>query len=478
MFRRTMVVLVATVLGLVVGVVPAGAAFVFGPWTVTSPPPLADAVPAPFAHMTDSDCLAEDECVMTGEYIANAGRAAFFNTITGSTSIESRAPLPPDAVLNSQRPVSLSAIDCVPGVGCVATGSYPIWNGHRRVLVETRGVTGGWTASTIPGVPDGGSVTAPLAVYVNLASVACNAERCVAGGYAAEPFPQIPLLYVRDNTISSAPWVQAVGVGAVAAGVTVIQNVACPPQGYCVATGSYVHDGVARSAILVQQADGWHAALTPQPPNTHGLFINALSCWAADNCAGLGFDYVSTDGSLSGLVAVTLIGGQLQPARQLVLPAGTGTQYTGATDLSCVPPGTCVGTGDFDFGPLGGTAGALLIERTTTGDWAANRAPLPAAAVPSYGDLYSVSCVSTDFCVAAGWWGTTVTGRRPLVEVRTTGAWEPRGLDLPIPRTALDLSYLDVVSCAGTRCAAAGQAVFRPYSPDVALVARSSSLTS
>jgi hypothetical protein len=478
MIRRMLIVLVVALLALSLGAVPANAAYVFGPWTVTSPPPLADATAAPSPVMTDASCLSEDECVMTGEYDAISGKSALFTTVTGSTTITTRAPLPPDAVLGQGRSVSLSAIDCVAGVGCVATGSYPIWNDHHRVLIESRGATGGWTASTIPDAPDGGEPGDAGIDYTNLSDVACNVDWCVASGYAEVPFPNIPLLYQRDNTEPNAPWVKSVGVGPVAAATQLIRQLACPPQGYCVATGTASIDGHDTGELLVQYADGWHATVTAPPSGASGAEPNGVSCWAPGNCTALMGDIVSPDLPLYGIAELSLIDGRLQPARQLTLPAGSGTAYeTGG--LSCVSPGVCAGFGWFDsYNTHPEISGALLIDRDGSGNWTVTKAPIPASSDPyAYDTLSAVSCASPQLCVAAGRWDKTATGNRPLVEVRTTGGWEALSLELPISGTVLWDAELDALACAGARCVAAGEAAFRPYHPDAALLARSTALT-
>ena len=235
------------------------------------------------------------------------------------------------------------------------------------------------------------------------------------------------------------------------------------PAGPLIAKETYHFRVVARN--VAGTAYGSDETLSTPPPEwfahlpqatEEAFWLSAISCVAEDDCVVLGnpdnFDY--------GLVW------RLQEGEWSALPdipeyeeAGGVTQ---PTDLSCTSVSFCVATGFYTTAPGGGaTINRPLIAMWDGTAWQPISTPMPTEAVSGAGRIEGVSCVSTDFCVAAGWFYAEYAGSssgllgKPLIERWDGEEWHYE--TFPNFPKGGSFGHLESVSCtSSSHCLAVG----------------------
>jgi hypothetical protein len=122
-----------------------------------------------------------------------------------------------------------------------------------------------------------------------------------------------------------------------------LSGVSCSDQTHCMTVGSYVSSGAGRT--LSEKWNGTNMTIVPSPPSGGSVEIefNAISCVSTKFCMAV------------------------------------GRQYKGGTDL-------------------------LLAEKWNGKKW--TQLPTPNLGLSAFDDLYGVSCKSSTWCMAVGWWTT------------------------------------------------------------------------
>jgi hypothetical protein len=132
-------------------------------------------------------------------------------------------------------------------------------------------------------------------------------------------------------------------------------------------------------------------------------------------------------------------------ATELPLPANatTGPGYepiVGA--LSCPAPGFCVATASY-FDAQSHIHG--VIETLSGGIWTARAEPVPATA--SYSYLGALSCPTVTYCVAVGWYATTLDAPMGLIETLSGGQWTPRRAPIPTNAPSISSVFFNAIAC-------------------------------
>jgi hypothetical protein len=114
--------------------------------------------------------------------------------------------------------------------------------------------------------------------------------------------------------------------------------------------------------------------------------------------------------------------------------------------VSCPATSFCMADGYYDD-PSGNQL--TLIEKWAGGKWTISTSPNPSpAASPALDSLWSVSCVSSKFCMAAGDYWNTSDVQQNLIEKWTGAKWLI--VKSPDTGTALENGLFAGVSCAST----------------------------
>jgi len=418
--------------GLLVGTVPAVAS-VHGakasPWTATTAPLPADAEADPLSVVISETCPAAGSCVAVGAYLdASGAQQGLIETLSGGVWTSALAPLPANAATNPE--AAITAVSCSAVGSCVAVGGYVAkkakkaqgsglvevlsggtWTPEQELLagftdVEFAALTcpavgscvavGGGTSSTSSGgvigtLSDGSWTltaaplppTAPTGAEGFLSSVTCPAVgACVAAGYEIALGATSVTEEGFTETLSAGQWTAtAASVASKKSSPTLslLQSVACPTAGSCLAGGIMADKShKAGEGLLETLANGnWSSVNVPLPPDANpglsGQFSD-VSCPAVGVCVAAS-DYVDTSGNQQALIE-TLNGGTWT-AIEAPLPADAGADPLAALGgVTCPSPGSCVAVGSYT-NATGAELG--LVDTLSDGTWTATEAPLPAS---------------------------------------------------------------------------------------------------
>ena len=345
------------------------------------------------------------------------------------------------------------------GATCTAVGPSILGAAGGRPTAAV-GKSGHWARTAIelpPGGVDGGRVP-PV-----LNAVACPHDgSCVAVGTFAS---RLGADYPMVATESGGTWHRAVGLALPAVSVVGgLQSIWCASPTACEAVG-YASSSAAtiRPTAYALAADGWSApTVLPAPRGATGdLLPLDVTCAAAGSCVAVGIA-TSATGVAGGSVVWREVAGRWRAPVRLAAVGGTFV----ASAVACPGASTCLAVGGIDHGASTWPATAAAAN----GTWSpATRLPTPRLSPRSpLGDLADVSCPSTTTCEAVGHFAASTSPAAAGVAGAVTwtgGAWSTVDFARAIPAGAErsnDASF-DAVACAtATVCVAVGGASVVP----------------
>jgi hypothetical protein len=408
-----------------------------GTWTATtaplsglSPPPATQAA----VSLDALACPASGSCIAVGRYTDSSGHTqGLIESLAAGTWTASTAPvagLSPSPGTDPQMNPSLLA--CPASGTCVAMGYYFDSSNHRQGLIES--LAGGtWTASTVPSTGLTPSAGSDPNVYPR--ALNCPASgTCFAVASYNSSASSTPGLLIN---LSSGTWTSAtapVSGLSPAAGTDpsmYLYAVACPASDTCVAGGEYTDTSMHIQGLIDTLSSGtWTATtapltgLNPAAGNNPGAVLNALACPASGSCVAVG-GYADSLGRERGLIE-SLAGGtwsaKTAPLTGTSPPASTNPNSP-LTIMSCSASGTCVAMGAYTDSSSHQQG---LIETLAAGIWTASSAPLtglsPSAAGSPNVFLYAVSCPAASTCVGLGTYNDSGGNVQGLIETQTATA--------------------------------------------------------
>jgi hypothetical protein len=333
----------------------------------------------------------------------------------------------------------LFAVSCVSSKHCVAVGyDETADGGDGGPMAETwNGRAWATTAVKLPAGTAGGA----------LFGVSCESEKsCIAVG---------DYFLKSDNTAAlTASWNGKTWTAAkppVPAGTTsaALSGVSCVTSADCVATGEYTRAN-GSSAGLAESWNGrrWADASVKLPAGGVDGDLDGVSCVTAKSCVAVG----SYDNAESDTVALAESwNGKTWTAAKPSGPAATTA--SALQGVSCASPADCVAIGWYVKG-AGGSVG--LAESWNGEKWA--EVALPKSG--GYGGLYSVSCVSSKYCLAVGDGGAPGASQgTPASDVWNGKSWSFKKVPVP-PKGGGNTatSMLQGAQCLSTTdCVAVGE---------------------
>jgi hypothetical protein len=475
-------------------------------------------------------CPVAGSCVAVGEGSSSTGGSGgVIATLSDGSWTMTAAALPPNVPTGAIG--LLGSVTC-PAVGsCVAVGYYS-YAGLKAPTVEGFVDTlsdGQWTAAAVP-VGTKKSARSVSFLY----SVACpTATSCVAGGITADKAHQggEGLL----ESLSSGTWSPVdvpLPAEAMPGQIGQFNDVACPAAGMCVAASDYTDSSGNQQGLIEMSTGGtWTATEAPLPDNAATDPLAALggvSCPSAGSCVAVG-SYTDTTGAEDGLVetlsdgiwtateaplpptsvgsvviASPLASATTTAARlarsdtfRLVRPltrttarkvTGTGTfswarEFTGTravtlagsvsqtkikaktffevvppalSTLSCATTDSCVAAGSIDT--ASGEEGVTVT--LSGGTWTDSETAPADATENTEAQLQSVTCAAPASCLAVGSYDDTSGGSQGLVETLTGGTWSPLEVPAPADAAADPGIALESITCpAAGSCVAVGSYV-------------------
>jgi len=326
---------------------------------------------------------------------------------------------------------------CVSSDFCVAVGDN-YGGSYARTLIEL------WNGSTWSVMPSPNSSSTD---DDNLLGVSCvTTSFCVAIGKASSGSATDTLILDWNG----ASWAIAPSPNAPSATETDLYGVSCASPSFCEAAGEYRTNTASQSVALGWNGSTWSIQTTPNPSSTESYFNN-VTCRSSTWCIGVGA-FLST-GASDTLVY------QWNGSTWTVVPSPTPSGGAYLDDVSCPSTTFCAAVGYTRYaGP--GTNTSPVIEHWNGSVWTIVASPKAAG---SFGDeLWSVSCVGPTYCSTVGYNTTDVSGEYYVTEglVWNGSTWTQQPPVNPAVDTpGTDKAELYGVSCvSGQQCVAVGDA--------------------
>jgi hypothetical protein len=197
-------------------------------------------------------------------------------------------------------------------------------------------------------------------------------------------------------------------------------------------------------SVRLAQPPAWHVTPSPNASSSKADSLNGISCHTATFCTAVG-DYFPRPQSLQTSTLIEAWNGNAWT----VVPSPSSGGQNNLAGISCVSAGFCSAVGDHSQS-LGAQV-KTMVETWDGSTWSIVPSPNHA----SGSTLTGVSCVSTRFCVAVGYYPPGVSGNhKTLIEAWDGSTWSI----VPSPSKGTHrASVLDGVSCVSAgSCTAVG----------------------
>jgi hypothetical protein len=226
-------------------------------------------------------------------------------------------------------------------------------------------------------------------------------------------------------------------------------------------TGAAPASGATRAVQPAASSGTWGGAEEVQglPAFTgddEGAEITQISCASTGNCSAIGDYWTDSSGDVLPFV-VSEVNGTWGKASQISGLSALDATSVRLTSLSCASPGNCTAVGSY-----AGSGSDLVAVNETDGAWgSAEQIPLQSGLAAVSVVLNSVSCWSSESCVAGGSYETEVEGSnvyQTLVTGESGGSWtDAQQLSNSATLNTGDNATIESVSCStGGDCAAGG----------------------
>jgi hypothetical protein len=339
--------------------------------------------------------------------------------------------------------MSLPAIACRSGTGCMAVGGYRTPDGAVLPLAEQWNGSI-WRVRRTPGPGD---------AFNGLSGVSCaSVTRCMAVGNRINGSDvQVTLAERWDGR----RWL-VLPTPNPGPRLNVLTGVSCPAAANCMAVGYYFDAAGSRQAL----AEQWNGVSWTTLAIPHDGVLTAVSCPAVSSCMAVG-SYLSLSTARTHTLTAAWDGTAwtVQPS-----PDVRGGLFSEFTGVSCTGGSNCIAVGDGD--PHFGRSHQL------TALWNGSAWQVQAPVAGGGGRLTSVSCPRRASCVAVGTSFPAFGHKFPartVAESWNGSRWQVRAT----PAISRQLSpLLAAVSCSRpARCIAAG-GYFSPSGKAFALAER------
>jgi Bacterial Ig domain len=267
-------------------------------------------------------------------------------------------------------------------------------------------------------------------------------------------------------------------VGAATDPNAMLNAIACPAAGDCVAVGQYVDSSGIKQALVVTQVDGtWERAQEVKSPSQpasgpYGALLSSVACTAVGQCIAVGA-YTDSSNDLRPMQVAQTSGAWSASSTAVGLPGDSATHPDAALVSVACPgagSGSCVAVGYFQddsasgglrqmmsaSGPVGGLGAAGKVAPP------GNVAPEGSASWPSGSNfegplLTAVGCSDPGTCLAIGDYPISSGEILPLsAEGAATSTSEIATISQPAGQTSGQLGGLSAIACPGTGYCEAG----------------------
>ena len=186
----------------------------------------------------------------------------------------------------------------------------------------------------------------------------------------------------------------------------------------------------------------YHVEAVPNPAGASNSALFGISCPMVAGCIAVGY---ATTSPKSAALVETYAGGTWTPTA-----LHQGFAFPGLEAVWCASMTSCVAVGD--VGSLESNGAQPLAETLTDGTWTPTSPPLPETGIT--GSLDAISCVTTEWCVAGGFFMDSEDNTYSLLEVLSNGTWTPEVG--PTPSQSTQSGIRSVRCFTTTSCDAVG----------------------
>ncbi len=435
--RNSFAVLVATLalsLASVIAITQPATATSGGSWSIT---PTPNAATPESNALNGISCVSASFCVAVGRYYNGTANQNLVLTWNGSSwSLDSATSLSTSASQNNL----LNAVSCVSASYCVATGEYFTGTAYQNLVLTWNGSS--WSLDSAA------SLSSSSSQDNFLDGISCvSFSFCVAVGnyYNGTEYQNLVL------TWNGSSWSldSAASLSTSASQHNNLQSVSCPTASFCVADGNYYNGTVYQNQVLTWNGSSWSldsaASLSTLASQTNVLL--GVSCFSASSCVGVGYHW---NGTVYQNLVLTWNGSSwsLDSAASLSMSLSRNNHLYG---VSCASASFCVAVGSYS----NGTVDQNLVLTWNGSSWSLDSAASLSTSSSQDNYLDGVSCVSASFCVAAGaYYNGTVDQNLVLTWNGTSWSLDSAA---SLSTSASQDNALDGLSCASTSfCVAAG----------------------
>ena len=349
---------------------PSSHTVVPGPWSIAATPNVSEE-----NVLSYDSCVSSDFCVAVGSNQAGTYYRTLIEMWNGSTWSVVTSPNTSATEGNF-----LSGVSCVTTSFCVASGGTQGGAVTDHLIEEWNGAS--WSIVSSPNVPS--------STETDLYGVSCASPTfCEAvGEYRTNTVSQSVALGWNGSTwsIQTTPDPSSTD--------SYFNNVTCRSATWCIGVGAAQSGG--HSATLVSEWNGSTWSVVPSPTPSAGAYLDDVSCPSATFCAAVGY----TDDSVSAPLIEQWNGTVWTIAAS---PAAAGSVDDQLWSVSCVGPTYCSTVGyNYTNASEGYYVTEALVWNGST--WTQQPPVNPAVDTPgeNYAELYGVSCVGGQQCVAVG----------------------------------------------------------------------------
>ncbi len=356
--------------------------------------------------------------------------------VGATASIASEGGLPAGSGAMDNR---LTGISCVSSLFCVAVGSYTNSGGTLQNLVLT------WNGSTWS--VDASSTLSTAATDSNrLTGVSCvSTTFCVAAGVYGGPSSIQNLILTWNGSTWSLDSASSLSTSTTHANL--LTGISCTSTIFCAATGFSTSQLGSHGLVLTWDGKSW--SLTGgmfSVPGTQAT-LTGVSCASATFCVATGGNFNGTNYQSSLLTW----NGKAWASNTSAALSTSPYQDNFLTGISCASTIYCVASGYYD----NGVNDQNLVLAFNGSSWSLNSAGSLSASQSENNFLVGVSCASSSFCVAAGYYTTKLANQNAVLQ------WNGSSWSLDssssLSTSGFEANLLSGVSCtSATFCAAVG----------------------
>lgn len=382
-------------------------------------------------------------CATVGTYIDSSGvKKTLGAKWDGAAWSSSTTPVPGGATSSG-----LSDVSCVAVNVCSAVGEYEVNSDKLPLAAWWNGTS--WSQQSIT-TDTYGAVATVLNAVSCLSSTACHATGSITYGHSATPRQ---LAYRFDGTAwvltesgnYQRSWSALNQLGDVVEDITDSRaGISCATTTFCVRVGSYTHGEVESSRGRSWNGSAWSALSLPSPSGATETALRGVKCTSATHCIAVG-SFVNSSGETKSLSY------KWNGTSWALLSTGnpSGSTASSLSGVTCLGENPCIAVGSYVDSE--GTRKTLAMNWNGT-SWSIFTTPNVSGATSNH--LKSISCTSTSFCRAVGYYVDSAGVRKTLAMSWNGTTWSIGST--PNPSDA-KWSELRSVTCLSTTfCFAVG----------------------